>query len=49
MQETVETTTTSRRLSREFVVEWRRRSTSALIDESFSMNVSVWGTYASGW
>ncbi len=49
MHETVLTTMTSRRLSSEFVVEWRRRSTSALIDESFSMKVSVCGTYASGW
>ena len=49
MHETELTTTTSRRLSRELVVEWRRRSTSELIDESFSMKVSVCGTYASGW
>jgi hypothetical protein len=49
MQDTVLTTTTSRRLSSELVVEWRRRSTSALTDESFSMKVSVCGTYASGW
>ncbi|ETJ01771.1 MAG: hypothetical protein Q605_AUC01052G0002 [Actinomyces urogenitalis DORA_12] len=44
MQETEETTTTSRRVSREFVALWRRRSTSSLIEESFSMKVSVWGT-----
>ena len=37
MQETEETTTTSRRVSSEFVALWRRRSTSALIEESFSM------------
>ena len=49
MHDTVLTTTTSRRLSSEFVVEWRRRSTSALIELSFSMNVSDCGTYASGW
>ncbi len=49
MQETVETTTTSRRESSELVVECRSRSTSALIEESFSMKVSVCGTYASGW
>ena len=49
MHETELTTMTSRRLSSEFVVEWRSRSTSALIDESFSMKVSVCGTYASGW
>ncbi len=35
---------TSRRLRSEFVVECRSRSTSALIDESFSMKVSVCGT-----
>ena len=44
MHDTVETTMTSRRLSSEFVVEWRRRSTSALTEESFSMKVSVCGT-----
>ena len=44
MQLTVETTTTSRRVSSAFVAECRRRSTSSLIDESFSMNVSVCGT-----
>ena len=44
MHETDDTTTTSRRLRREFVVECRNRSTSALIDESFSMKVSVCGT-----
>ena len=49
MQDTVDTTTTSRRLSSEFVVECRSRSTSALTEESFSMKVSVCGTYASGW
>ena len=37
MQLTVATTTTSRRVSSELVAEWRRRSTSSLIDESFSM------------
>ena len=49
MHETVEMTTVSRRLRSEFVVECRSRSTSALIDESFSMKVSVCGMYASGW
>ncbi len=44
MHETVETTITSRRLSSEFVVECRSRSTSALIELSFSMKVSVCGT-----
>ena len=42
--EALETTITSRRLRSEFVVEWRSRSTSALIDESFSIKVSVCGT-----
>jgi hypothetical protein len=37
MQETVATTTTSRRVSRCQVAEWRSRSTSELIEESFSM------------
>ncbi len=49
MQETVATTTTSRRVSSDIVAEWRSRSTSSLTDESFSMYVSVCGTYASGW
>ena len=44
MQDTEETTTVSRRVSREFVALCRSRSTSSLIEESFSMNVSVWGT-----
>ena len=37
MQETVATTTTSRRVSRLCVAEWRSRSTSSLTEESFSM------------
>lgn len=37
MQETEATTTTSRRVSSELVAECRRRSTSSLIEESFSM------------
>ena len=37
MQETVDTTITSRRVSRELVAECRSRSTSSLIEESFSM------------
>lgn len=49
MQETEATTTTSLRVSSEFVAEWRRRSTSSLTEESFSMYVSDCGTYASGW
>ncbi len=39
----------SRRVSSELVAECLRRSTSELIEESFSMYVSVCGTYASGW
>ena len=49
MQLTELTTMTSRRVIRFMVAEWRSRSTSSLIDESFSMYVSVCGTYASGW
>ena len=49
MQETLATITTSRRVCSAEVAEWRSRSISSLIDESFSMYVSVWGTYASGW
>ena len=37
MQDTLATTMTSRRVSRLFVAEWRSRSTSSLIEESFSM------------
>ncbi len=37
MQDTDATTITSRRVSRDVVAECRRRSTSSLIDESFSM------------
>ena len=37
MHETEATTTTSRRVSSELVAEWRSRSTSSLIEESFSM------------
>jgi len=37
MQETEATTTTSRRDSRLEVAEWRSRSTSSLIELSFSM------------
>ena len=40
---------TSRRVSRPAVAEWRRRSISSLIEESFSMYVSLDGMYASGW
>jgi hypothetical protein len=37
MQETDATITTSRRASRAAVAEWRSRSISSLIEESFSM------------
>ena len=37
MQDTDATTIVSRRVSSELVAEWRSRSTSSLIDESFSM------------
>ena len=37
MQDTVATTTTSRRVSRDMVAECRSRSTSSLIELSFSM------------
>jgi hypothetical protein len=40
---------TSRRVRSAAVAECRSRSISSLIDESFSMYVSVCGTYASGW
>ncbi len=37
MQLTLATMTTSRRRKSDAVAEWRRRSISSLIDESFSM------------
>ena len=37
MQDTEATTITSRRVSRQLVAECRSRSTSSLIEESFSM------------
>ena len=37
MHETDATTMTSRRVNSEFVAEWRNRSTSSLIELSFSM------------
>ena len=40
---------TSLRISNDEVVAWRSRSISSLMDESFSMYVSVVGRYASGW
>ena len=49
MHETDETTITSRRSDRALVALWRRRSISSLMAESFSIYVSVWAMYASGW
>ena len=49
MHDTDATTMTSRLVSRVIVAECRSRSTSSLIEESFSMYVSVCGMYASGW
>ena len=49
MQETEATMITSRRDRSAEVAECRSRSISSLIEESFSMYVSVCGTYASGW
>ena len=49
MQETLATIRTSRRESSAAVAECRSRSISSFTDESFSMYVSVCGTYASGW
>ena len=43
MHDTLATTSTSRRVSSEDVVERRRRSISSLMDESFSMYVSERG------
>ena len=49
MQETDATMITSRRVSSDRVAEWRSLSISSLMEESFSMKVSVVGRYASGW
>jgi hypothetical protein len=49
MHDTLATIRTSRRDSSAAVAEWRSRSISSLIELSFSMYVSVCGTYASGW
>ena len=49
MQLMLATTSTSRRVSRFWVVECRMRSISSLRLESFSMYVSVRAMYASGW
>ncbi len=44
MHDTLATIRTSRLVRSAAVAEWRRRSISSLIDESFSMYVSVCGT-----
>lgn len=44
MQDTEETTIVSYLVSDEFVALWHDRPTSPLIEESFSMKVSVRGT-----
>ena len=49
MHETLATMMTSLRSSSALVAECRILSISSLIDESFSMKVSLAGTYASGW
>jgi hypothetical protein len=49
MHDTDATISTSRRSSSDAVAELRMRSIASLIAESFSMYVSVRGTYASGW
>ncbi len=49
MHDTDATTITSLRANTAAVAAWRRRSTSWLIAESFSMYRSRLGTYASGW
>ena len=49
MHETEATTTTSRLVSSDEVAACRSRSISSLIEESFSMKVSVRTMYASGW
>ena len=49
MHDTLATTTTSSRDISELIALSRSRSISSFTDESFSMNVSVRGMYASGW
>ena len=49
MADTLATMITSLRLSSAAVAECRSRSISSFTELSFSMYVSVWGTYASGW
>ncbi len=43
MQDTEATMSTSRRVSRAWVAAWRSLSMSSLMEESFSMKVSVCG------
>ena len=49
MHDTLATIRTSRRSKSDRVAESRIRSISSLVVASFSMYVSVAGTYASGW
>ena len=49
MHDTLATMMTSRRSKSDRVAESRMRSISSLIVDSFSMYVSLAGTYASGW
>ena len=49
MLDTDATTMTSSRSTSDDVARRRRRSMSSLMEASFSMYVSVEGTYASGW
>jgi hypothetical protein len=49
MHDTEATTIVSRRVRSAAVAEWRNRSISSLMDESFSMYVSLEAMYASGW
>ncbi len=49
MHDTLATMMTSRRSKSDRVADRRMRSISSLIVDSFSMYVSLAGTYASGW
>ena len=49
MHETEATTITSRRSNSALLAESRSLSISSLREVSFSMYVSDWGMYASGW
>jgi len=48
MHDTDATMIVSRRVNSDCVAEWRSRSISSLIEESFSMYVSLDAMYASG-